>query len=356
MALSNGGMKFETTMPDKYRSAHKLCFLMHDIMLQALKSGESSGVFMTSLKISSEDEASLKLAKNIFDWLDVKERSKDKIKIIRATVLKAVLSDALHCIYEALKCSEKGKLNITYMLIRKPIQETLYLIESLFMDDAEFSKSLSESPLTLRPKNAGGIDNHIGRVSNVLKLLGDDPRFNAGYIARLRYDKNSEDNFDGICNLAMHLFTEHKAIRTEKLNVNFIFSDWNGKISQWSYLYSRLPYILYYFYTIVESILSKIAKTPDRYIFDMQRRIMSSVCLWWDDVSEDYQNDELLEFYALSKIWLDRHCIENGFKEPNNKDLIRMANNGAFPNESEESVKQRYHDFTSLHEETLPKI
>ena len=87
----------------------------------------------------------------------------------------------------------------------------------------------------------------------------------------------------------------------------------------------------------------------------MQRRIMSSVCLWWDDVSEDYQNDELLEFYALSKIWLDRHCIENGFKEPNNKDLIRMANSGAFPNESEESVKQRYHDFTSLHEETFPK-
>ncbi|EPJ9255206.1 hypothetical protein L9F41_006070, partial [Klebsiella variicola] len=90
MTSSNGGMKFETTMPDKYRSAHKLCFLMHDIMLQALKSGEFSGVFMTSLKISCEDEESLKLANNIFDWLDVKERSKDKIKIIRATVLQAV--------------------------------------------------------------------------------------------------------------------------------------------------------------------------------------------------------------------------------------------------------------------------
>lgn len=33
-----------------------------------------------------------------------------------------------------------------------------------------------------------------------------------------------------------------------------------------------------------------------------------------------------------------------------------MANNGAFPNESEESVKQRYHDFTSLHEEILLKF
>lgn len=355
MTPINSEINFKKIMPEKYQSAHNLCFLIHDIMLQALKSGESAEIFKTSLKISHEDEELLKSSNNVFDWLDVKGRTNDKIKIIRATVLQAVLSDALHCIYEALKCSEKGKLNITYMLIRKPIQETLYLIESLFMDVSEFSKSLSENPLKLRPKNAGGIDNHINRVSNIVSLLGGDPRLNGEYIARLRYDKNTEDSFDGICNLAMHLFTEHKAIRTENLNVNFIFSDWSSKLSQWSYLYSRLPYILYYFYFIIESILAKIALTPDEYILDMQRRIISSVCLWWEDVDENYQTDELVEFYTLSKIWLDRHCIKNGFKEPNKKDLIRMADSGAFPNENEESVKKRHYDFTSLHESSIKK-
>lgn len=353
MSSTDDGRDFKALMPNKYQSAHNLCFLIHDIMLQALKSGEMAGIFKSSLEISHEDEEFLKSSNNIFDLLDVKDRTEDKVKLIRATVLQAVLSDALHCIYEALKCSEKGKLNITYMLIRKPIQETLYLIESLFMDGNGFSKSLSENPLTLRPKNAGGIDNHIARISNVVTLLGDDPRFSAEYIARLRYDKNTEDNFDGICNLAMHLFTEHKAIKTEKFNVNFIFSDWDSKLSQWSYLYSRLPYVLYYFYVIIECIFSKVAQTPSMYILDMQRRIISSVCLWWKDVDEYYRSDELFKFYTLSKMWLDRHCIKNGFKAPNEKDLIRMANSGAFPNESEESVKKRYHDFTSMHESSI---
>ncbi|MGR3754476.1 hypothetical protein [Edwardsiella anguillarum] len=351
----NDEMNFKAVMPNKYQSAHNLCFLIHDIMLQALRSGEAAEIFMTKLKISHEDEVFLKSSNDVFDWLDVRGRTKDKEKIIRATVLQAVLSDALHCIYEALKCSEKGKLNISYMLIRKPIQETLYLIESLFMDGGEFSKSLSEDPLTLRPKNAGGIDNHIKRVSKVVTLLGCESRFSGDYIARLRYDKNTEDNFDGICNLAMHLFTEHRAIKTKKLNVNFIFSDFDSKLSQWSYLYSRLPYILYYFYIIVECILSTIAKTPNTYILDMQRRITASICLWWEDVDEDYKSDELIKFYTSSKLWLDQHCIENGFNIPDKKDLIYMMNSGAFPNESDELVETRHHNFTSMHKSGMKK-
>lgn len=353
MAPKKGGISSKSMMPSKYKTAHDLCFLIHDIMLQALKSGESAEIFMTSLNISQEDKKLLELSDDIFHWLYLNNRDDDKTKIIRATILSAVLSDALHCIYEALKCSEKGKLNITYMLIRKPIQESLYLIESLFIDESEFSKSLSENPLILRPKNAGGVDNHIARIYNVIKELGGDPRFNGEYIARLRYDKNNEDNFDGICNLAMHLFTEHKAIRTEKLNVNFIFSDWDSKLSQWSYLYSRLPYLLYYFYFIVEGIFSRIAPTPSSYLLDMQRRIISSMCLWWEDVDEDYQSDELIKFHDLSRMWLNSHCLKNNFKEPNKRDLIRMAKDGSFPGESKESVKKRYQYFTSLHESNI---
>lgn len=351
MASNNKKESIKTILPNNFKSAHELCFLIHDIMLQALSSGESSDVFMTNLEISREDEENLKSASNVFEWLDSKGRNDDKIKILRATVLQAVLSDALHCIYEALKCSEKGKLNITYMLIRKPIQESLYLVESMRLDDNAFAASMSENPLTLRPKNAGGIDNHIKRVSSVISLLGDDPRLNGEYIARLRYDKTVEDNFDGICNLAMHLFTEHKSIKTESLNVNFIFSDWNSKLTQWSYLYSRLPYLLYYFYMLMESVLSKVAKTPSSYLFDMQRRITASICLWWDGVDGNYRNTDLFKFYKISKLWLDQHCIENGYQAPKKKDLILMAKKGAFPGETDSSVQSRCDYFNLMSEQ-----
>lgn len=261
-----------------------------------------------------------------------------------------MLSDALHCIYEALKCSEKGKLNITYMLIRKPIQESLYLVESMHLDDNAFAMSMSENPLTLRPKNAGGIDNHIKRVSDVICSLDGGSGLNGEYIARMRYDKTVEDNFDGICNLAMHLFTEHKAIKTQNLNVNFIFSGWESKLTQWSYLYSRLPYLLYYFYILIENVLSKVARTPSSYIFDMQRRITASICLWWDDVEENYRSDGLFKFYTISKLWLDHHCIENGYQMPKKKDLKLMAKKGIFPGETESSFKMRNDYFNLLSE------
>ena len=37
------------------------------------------------------------------------------------------------------------------MLIRKPIQESLYLLESMIIDETAFGKSMAENPLELRP-------------------------------------------------------------------------------------------------------------------------------------------------------------------------------------------------------------
>jgi hypothetical protein len=62
----------------------------------------------------------------------------ERANILKAVVLPAVLSDLLHFIYEALQCSRKGKLNVTYALIRRPIQESLYLLESIVLDAAGF--------------------------------------------------------------------------------------------------------------------------------------------------------------------------------------------------------------------------
>ena len=87
---------------------------------------------------------------------------------------------------------------------------------------------------------------HANRIRKVLATLRDHRGYDAEYLAQLRYDKNAQDGFDGVCNKALHLFTGHDAIRTEPLNINFIFSDLDSMVTQWSYLYSRLPYLLSY--------------------------------------------------------------------------------------------------------------
>lgn len=332
-------------LPQEFDAAHQLCFVIHDVMVQMIVSGEEGNVFNATIDFKDTEKrdriAELEDIDKVFSWLDEEGRSEDKAKILQASVLPAILSDMMHCYFEALETSRKAKLGIAYMLIRKPLQESLYVLESIILDNLKFSEFLSSEPQKLGSHNSGGVQGHEKRVTEVLKKLNLTTRFNPKYIAQLRYDKKEEDSFDGICNKAMHLFTSHNAIRTERMNINFIFSGEDQKTSQWDYLYSRLPYLLMYTLFVVEHIMESVAPTTKEYLDDIQRRISASVLLWWENVEESYKSEELQSFVNETTVWLNDHCKNSGYSLPLDKDLIRMSETGAFPKEACLSVKKR---------------
>lgn len=329
-------------LPKEFDLSHFLCFTIHDAMVQIIVSGESSNIFTTTIKFETVDEKnSFENSNDIFEWLDSIQRYKDRARILRTIVFPAVLSDMMHCVFECLECSRKGKLAVSYMLIRKPLQESLYLLEKILLDELDFAAKLATDPLQLRPHTAGGIEGHTKRIQSVLELLGEAYLLDANYIAQLRYDKNNYDSFDGICNHAMHLFTQHKAIQTEKLNINFIFSGAEEKLLQWAFLYSRLPYLLYYTHRIVEHITGRIALTTQEYIDDIDRRISAQLLLWWNNLDESDKCAQLATFIEKTRIRLNEQCQNSGYHMPNVKDLKRMASGGAYPGESMSNVRQR---------------
>lgn len=180
----------EDFLPPAFDVAHSLCFVIHDILVQLLKSGIEGGVFHR--KITFRDDADrISLEKtDIFTWLDESGRVSDRDSILVATVFPAALTDMLHCFYEALQTSRKAKLNITYMLLRKPIQENLFLLEMIVVNRGDFANKLVFDPMKLRAEKAGGVDVHTLRVQKVLEMIGENHRFDASYIAQLRYDKS----------------------------------------------------------------------------------------------------------------------------------------------------------------------
>jgi hypothetical protein len=257
----------------------------------------------------------------------------------------AILGDMLHCFYEALETSRKAKLGISFMLLRKPLQESLYVLEAVIADRADFAKKLTEDPIKLWSQGIGGREAHARNIQKVLDAIGESDRFDAAYLAQLRYDKSAEDGFDGICNKAMHLFTDHKAIKTERMNINFIFSNRDSMLTQWSYIYSRLPYLLVYMHSIVEHVCKGIAPTSPAYLDDMKRRISALVLLWWEAIEDPYSEPHLENFAERTRDWLYQHCNEAGFSRPTSADLIRMGADGAFPNEPRASVARRLDQF-----------
>jgi hypothetical protein len=329
-------------LPTDYDVGHDLCFVLHDLLAELLKSGIETNVFTTSIQFRDDaDRIAFESAPDVFTWLDDNQRLEERARVMVAMVLPAVLSDALHCIYEALECSRKGKLGTAYMLIRKPLQESLFLLESVVLDRHDFAEKFANDPMKLRGLKAGGVGIHAARIERVLESIGESHRLNAGYLAQLRYDKSVGDGFDGICNLAMHLFTEHPAIRTDLMNVNFVFSGLPEKMTQWSYLYSRLPYLMFYIYRVVEHIGNTFAATAREYIDDVERRIAALVVLWWPTVTGSYQAEPLETFFLETDNWLRAHCKGAGHRVPGKRDLYRMARCGALPGELAAKVKER---------------
>ncbi|OBU16387.1 hypothetical protein AYY19_04310 [Photobacterium aquimaris] len=263
--------------PDEFQDAHTVCMYIHNVMVEFLRSGEKDDAFNHKFLFKESEIDSLEKNNdiNILDWLEKNEKFVERNLVIRTTVLPAVLSDMLHCIYESLTAAKKGKMSVAFMLLRKPIQESLYLLEAMAIDEIGFVQKLSEDPMFLRPKNGGGPVGHTKRIKNVLKIIGLENVMSPKYLAELRYDKSSFDSFDRVCNQATHLFTEHKAIKTELLNINFVFSGSNQIYTQQCYLYTRLPYILYYSYFLFEYIASKVSPSTPEYISNINRRIVA---------------------------------------------------------------------------------
>ncbi|GAB1255764.1 hypothetical protein NBRC116494_02660 [Aurantivibrio plasticivorans] len=336
------------TLPEKYQSAHDLCFILHDIMTQIIESGEKAGAFTTHVKLSEEEIDSIPDEEHILDWLKRNDKVEDKNRIIISTVLPAILSDMMHCIYEALSSASKGKMSVAYMLIRKPIQESLFVLEEMYLDRDAFVRNLESNQSRLQPKITGGIDGHKKRIFQVLESFTFNGVLDSDYIAQLRYDKSSNDSFDGVCNKAMHLFTEHHSIKTEDSNINFIFSGVKGLPSQWKYFYSRMPYLLFYVYLIVENVLATIALTSEQYILDMMRRISAQFMIASHDIEERYTTDENSKLVSSLSAWLLMHCAENGYPDPELSDLIKMAETGCFPKEAQESIDKRIASYSAV--------
>ena len=321
-------------LPKYLVPSHNLCFLNHDILAELLCAWEKAGISSQKFTFyDNDDRQKFNCANDVFDWLENTGRESERSEFLKKVVFPALLSDFLHFIYEALVNSRKAKLNVTYALLRKPIQENLFLLEIIATDPDLFSSYLIENPLMLRAEKAGGLEVHTKRILNVLRVIQEEHRFDAQYLAQLRYAK-TEDGFDGICNHAIHLFTEHKNIRTEPLNINFIFSGEYEELTQWYFLYSRLPYILFYARRLVEYVCSTFVKTDPNYLANIERRLMAATLLWATNIEETYQHPKIDQFVEATRLQLEQECISYGYRKPNVKDLIHMQEYGTFPDEN----------------------
>jgi hypothetical protein len=210
------------------------------------------------------------------------------------TLYPALLWDLHQFVAEALECSEKARLTVTYALLRKPFRDDLFYLEWLLAEPQNFinifqDKDPSEFSLDkmLREDRVRGIVRDA--VGKTAKRDSVDPEV----IYDMRFNKIVGFSFDAMWNKAIHLITTAKTHSTEHQNMNFIFSNDEDREYQWRHIYSFLPVLLDYAVDVVESLMYiMLGNERPNYYLDFFHRELGFV-VWSKEVVEWQDNPKL---------------------------------------------------------------
>lgn len=244
-------------LPQKYKELHDLCFYLHGILVQVVKEGEKKKLFHTLYNIKKiSDIQAIKDNDDILEWLSNNGYEDEYKSIVIKQVLIAMISDYCHYVYEALKCSEKSKLAITFTLLRKPLKDNLLFFEWILTNRNEFIEKFQKDSNYYAIDKIDSAKKKIFIGCSVNKIDYTET-FNANFIYNIRYSKKSNYSLERLWNVANHLVTTCKYYKTESLNLNFVFSGPDSQESQWRYLYTFLPYLLFYSIEVIQAVLDQ---------------------------------------------------------------------------------------------------
>lgn len=249
-------------LPQEFHFSHNFCFFLHDQLVAALKAGEEASIFDAELVSDREVPADLG-GEALFEWLSDNGHRSVILDMYYRQITAALMADMLHFVYESLRCSAKGKLTVSFALLRKPLKENLFYLEWLLADPSDMLSAFEdEKPSAKSIKLLSDVrKKEVIRIAVEKTSMG--PWLDPEMIYDLRYNKRFSVGFEDLFQKANHLVTSFKALETEPANFNFVFSDDNAHQSQWSGLYSYLPLLLLHAVEVVESLLSTFAKRKE---------------------------------------------------------------------------------------------
>lgn len=270
-------------LPKKFEFSHQYALFLLDMMTDIIVQGEAAGIFANvTIKFKNKKQAEefekLDMTGGaLCDWLIANGFETQWCVLQYKQLIVAVLSDMCHFFYEALSCSERGKLTVAYALLRKPLKQNLFVLECLLADPGSFVVGFHRRKITELMKEFEDKRKEI--IKTAYGKMERKAGFNPDFIYELRYSPKAAHGFDIYWDKALHLVTNWDLKRTEDGNLNFIFSDDASRQSQWTHFYATLPYLLFYAFEIADSLLATLVK-KQKVPLEYSLQKAAGFCLW----------------------------------------------------------------------------
>lgn len=257
------------SIPARYVPHHEFCFYLHDMIGHLLVEIEGKDFRSARFDITDSDNG-VDDASGLIDAL-LKTRHRPKAaRLMLNHVLVALTSDYLHFVYEALISLSKRKFAVSFSLLRKPFKENLLHLAWMLGDSESYFLSFEADPAKFMESRKADILFRTRIIEGALSRSVLPDSFDSSIIERIIYDKDDIMGLASLFDKATHLVTSARALRTEPMNLNFIFKDPRDD-DVFSSSYSSIALILMYSFAILTSEVDKVASLDVPYV---RRRLL----------------------------------------------------------------------------------
>lgn len=238
-------------LPERFWRKHKQCELFVGQIEEFIINDIYNDLRYQTLESDSTND--INEGEHIFDYLLRKEKFEEHDKLIRKSLVSGLLMDTCYFLQEALSCSKKKRLTVTFSLLRKPFVFHLPVYLRILFD-SDFLEQFNNQDLF--DVNKITEDDKKLLIKKSLPLLLCAKTLTEEEIYDWIFNQKEQDSLINLSNKALHLSTtRNKNNETGIQNLNFIFANQNDIENLWAFLYQRLPILLLYFVEIIDPLI-----------------------------------------------------------------------------------------------------
>lgn len=246
-------------LPEQFHQKHRTCefliYQMEDLLLDQTFDGLRTSTIQLEAPLSMEAD------EHILDFLIRIGKSDQHDEFITSIVLNSLIIDSVQFLQSAMHASLQQRLTVAFSLIRKPFVYNLLTVlrVGLTSDFLEQFNKDADFDTTAVPKE------NIKELLELSEQVLFTKSITAGDLFEFIFDQTAPSSLINISNKALHpSTTRNRNNLTGIQNLNFMFSTKDDHLSQWDYLYNRLPMLLLYFNEILDFIVITHLKLDDK--------------------------------------------------------------------------------------------
>lgn len=252
-------------LPNEFHKLHDACFNLIREIEEFITEDIFQSLQYHAVSLNEEELQQLQNGKvDILQFLQDADKKEDHNRFVKNYLIYGLIIDNCYYLQEALLCSKKMRLAVTFSLLRRPLVYNMVIFLRLLLEEDFIDNFVSVG---------NGNEDQIFDVAKLPKNLKDllinsqkhliTGSIEGEAIHNLIFDRSNPTSIINMTEKALHPITNrNKMNSTGAMNLNFVFMTQEDIHNLWKQFYSFLIPILMYYVDLIDTVTFAQLKLP----------------------------------------------------------------------------------------------